>query len=803
MLPPSFSPVRRTCLAVRSQVVFPRSVATFEISRPENLRGLEAQAPDETSLVAVPLADPSADASPLKMHPVGTLCRLLDCMRLPDGSRRVVVQGERRVGLAGLQDAGGFFTAGTVELEAGATAPDDLRARVDRLLELVQQLVATDERYSDELARVFALNRSEPGSFTDLVASHLRLSYGDCARLLVQHDPALRTELLFELVHAELARAELTCDIEYKVEERARRTYLREQLEVIRNELGVSDPVEDEAVKLERRIELSAMSAAARERAQRQLIRFRRATSGSAEADRVRAWIEWVLELPWDVASSGPEELDGTFSHVTEVIDETHTGLADVKNRLCEFLAVQHLGGAARGTVLCFSGPPGTGKTSMGRAVAEALDREIVHIPVGGIEEESALRGTHHTQPGALAGLVLQGLHRAGTMNPVVLIDEIDRVQLPDGGGVLLQILDRELNREFLDHYLGVPFDLSQCIFLVTANDVEEMPEPLLERLEVISFGSYTESEKLAIARGHLLPRARENAGLDRYQFKLTPGALRAVVRDYTHEAGVRQLQRVLASLARKAAVEVLRGDYGLVVRKSRLPELLGPANVDDDIHPARPRIGVTRGLAWTSVGGAMLPIEAVMMPGNGATILTGSLGDVMRESVQASISHVRTRFESLGVPTDVLDSLDLHIHFPSGATPKDGPSAGVAIATSLVSLLTGTPVRHDVAMTGELSLHGAVLPVGGLREKLLAAVRAGIRTVVVPARNSEEILRLPPEVRRRLEIELVDDIAECLAVALMPKRRSRVREALAEHIKTRRTARRAAPRTRPGRKSS
>jgi ATP-dependent Lon protease len=784
--------------------VFPRSVATLEVSRAENLRGLEAQIDDDGTLVAVPLADPRGDASPLKMHPVGTLCRLLDRMVLPDGSRRIVLQGVRRVGLAGLRGTNGFFTATAVDFDDADVASEELRGKVDGLLELVQRLVAADERYSDELARVFALNRREPGGFADLVASNLRFSYGDCARLLVEHDPAERIALLTELVHAELARAELTREVEHKVEERARRSYLREQLEVIRDELGVSDPIQGEAVKLEERVHASAMSDAARERALRELARFRHASSGSSEASRTRAWLEWVLELPWGITSAGPEELDGgDFSQVTEIIDETHTGLADVKNRLCEFLAVQHLGGASRGTVLCFCGPPGTGKTSMGRAVAEALDREFVHIPVGGIEEESALRGTHHTQPGALAGLILQGLHKAGTMNPVVLIDEIDRVQLADGGGVLIQILDRELNREFLDHHLGVPFDLSQCIFLVTANDVEEMPEPLLERLEFVRFGSYTESEKLAIARGHLVPRARENAGLDRYQFKVTPGALRAIVRDYTHEAGVRQLQRVLASLARKAAVEVLRGNYGLMVRKSRLSELLGPAYVDEDLHPAKPRIGVTMGLAWTSVGGAMLPIEAVKMPGSGGTILTGSVGDVMRESVQASISHVRTRFESLGVPTDVLDTLDLHIHFPSAATPKDGPSAGIAIATSLVSLLTGTPVRHDVAMTGELSLHGAVLPVGGLREKLLAALRAGIRTVVVPARNSEEVLRLPPEVRRQLEIQLVDDIAECLAVALVTKRRSRVREALSEHIKSRRSVRRAAPPSRQRRRRS
>ena len=785
---------RRACLAVRSQVVFPRSVATLEVSRPENLRALEAHAGDEP-IVAVPLADPQGDASPLRMHPVGTLCRLLDRIRLPDGSERIAVQGLQRVGLADLREKGGILSATAVPLEPTCGDEAALAAAVERLLELVRRLLEHDRRYPDELGRVLALNRREPGPFADLVASNLHLSYEDCARLLVEHDAGPRLELLTELARAELARAELTRELEHKVEERVRRGYLREQLAVIQGELGVVDPIEDEARKLEARIGASALSPAARAKALRELERLRRATPASTESSRIRTWLEWVLELPWGVTSPEPEELDADFREVIEAIDRTHTGLTDVKNRICEFLAVQQLGGEARGTVLCFNGPSGTGKTSMARAVATALGRELVHIPVGGLEDEDLLRGTHHLQPGAVPGLLLQGIQRAGTVNPVVLIDDIDRAQLAGGeaGTVLLQILDRELNREFTDRYLGVPFDLSRCIFLATASDAEELSDALHDRLEFISFGSYTEAEKLAIAREHLIPLARENGGLDRYQFKVTPGALRAIVRDYTLEAGVRQLQRMLAALARKAAVEVLRGNYGLMVRKSRLPELLGPANIDEDIHPARPRIGVTMGLAWTSAGGALLPIEALMMPGNGNLLLTGSVGDVMRESVQASISHVRTRFEGLGIPLDALESLDLHLHFPSGATPKDGPSAGIAIATSLVSLLTATPIRHDVAMTGELSLHGAVLPVGGLREKLLAAVRAGIRTVVVPARNREEVLRLPPEVRQRLDIRMVNDIAECLAEALVTKRRTRVREALAEHIRPRRSARRRA----------
>jgi ATP-dependent Lon protease len=557
-------------------------------------------------------------------------------------------------------------------------------------------------------------------------------------------------------------------------------------------------PMDVEARRIEELVVRSMLPEAARRRALREIDHLRHTGVGSAEAGRIRNWIEWVLELPWDVSSPDPGGPPGDFSRVLEVLARTHTGLAEAKNRVTEFLAVRRLGGAARGTVLCFAGPPGTGKTSMGRAVAEALGREFVHVPVGGMKDESELRGRHHTHPGGAPGRILSGLFRAGTSDPVVLLDEIDKVEFGrsgDTGGVLLEILDPEQNREFQDRYLGVSFDLSRCVFLVTANDTESMPETLLDRLEVIHFGSYTESEKLAIAREHLIPRARAGAGLDRYQFKITPGALIEIVRSYTEEAGVRQLQRTLDSLARKAAVAVVRGFYGLQVRKSNLFELLGPGNVDGELHLRRPLIGVTAGLAWTSAGGAMLPIEALLMPGSGRMILTGSIGDVMRESVQTAVSYARMQFGELGLEPDALESLDLHLHFPSGATPKDGPSAGIAIAVSLISLLTRTPVRHDLAMTGEISLRGAVLPVGGVREKLLGALRAGVRSVVVPARNAEEVLRLPAEVRQRLEIHAVDDVQDALAVALMPARRSRVRALIEGRLKARRATRRAAVR--------
>jgi ATP-dependent Lon protease len=763
-------PAVLTCLAVRSTVVMPRSVATLEVSRRENLVALERHPEGDTPLVAVPLRDLEGESEPAKLCAIGTLCRVLDRICLPDGSQRVVLQGQRRVTLSSLEMHEGFLRAVAEEPRHGVYDEARLRIGVARAMELALELVARDNRYSAELPRVLALNTSAAGHFVDLAAARLHLPYEDARSLLVEHDVARRLDLLLDLFARELARAELTHDLQHKLQERMRQGFLREQLEVIRGELGQVDPCEAEARQFEARIAAAALSPAAAQRCRRELEHFRRTAPGSAEAGRIRNWLEWTLELPWGPPASNPASGSEDFEQVVTALDLTHTGLEEVKDRVGEFLAVRRLAGAARGTVLCFLGPSGTGKTSMARALGQALGRELVHIHLGSSADEVELRGRHHTQPGALPGCVLQGLLRAGTRNPVVLLDEIDAVRnVGDGAtSALLELVDPEQNREFLDHYLGVPFDLSQCVFLVTANDVSTIPDALLDRLEIIPFGSYTESEKLGIAREHLLPKAREAAGLSAHQFQLTQGALIAIVRNYTAEAGVRQLQRTLDSLARKAAVDVVRRGAGLVVKKSALLELLGPANVDQGLHVATARIGVVAGLAWTSAGGAILPIEALIMPGSGQTTLTGSIGDVMRESVQTAQSYVRMCLRELGLPQDALESLDVHLHFPSGATPKDGPSAGIAIATSLVSLLTRSPVRHDVAMTGELSLHGAVLPVGGLREKLLAALRAGIRTVIVPARNSEEVMRLPREVRQRLSIKLVEHVHEAFGVALV-----------------------------------
>lgn len=760
-------------LAVRSTVVFPRSVATLDVHRKENLRALDEHPEGDAPIVALPLDDLEGETTPAKLARLGTLCRVLDTTRLPDGSRRVVLQGLRRVALASVDDSAGFLAVTIAEVETPPQDETRLRELVERARTLVAELVRVDSRYSPELPRVLALNSSAAGHFSDLAASRMHLAYADRARLLAESDVARRIELLAELAAHEIARANVSTSLQGKVEEELRRQLLKEQLGVIQRELGLDDPVEALASELEQRVAKADLSEAARRACARELAHLRRSGPGSEESSRIRNWIEWLLELPWGASSKDPEASRHEFQRLVTALDLTHTGLEDVKERVAEFLAVRHLSGSSRGTVLCFLGPSGTGKTSMARAVAEALGRQFVHIHVGS-SDEGELRGRHLAHSGAVPGKLLSGLARAGVRNPVVLLDELDKLHL--GGwsrasSALLEILDPEQNREFVDHYLGVPFDLSECLFLVTANDLEPVPEPLADRLEIIPFGSYTETEKLAIAREHLLPRAREVAGLGPRDLTLSRGALVDIVRSYTAEPGVRALQRCLDSLSRKAAVSLVRDGAGLHVEKSQLSVLLGSPNLDPFVHASESRIGVVCGLAWTNLGGALLPIEALAMPGAGRVQLTGSIGEVMRESVQTALSWVRMQLPRMGLEPDALERLDVHLHFPAGAIPKDGPSAGIAVATSLVSVLTRTSVRHDVAMTGEISLHGAVLPIGGLREKLLAALRAGVRTVVVPARNADDVSRLPREVRRRLEIRTVEHVSEALGWALTLRR--------------------------------
>lgn len=770
-VPASDPRLRRPLLGLAQSVLFPHDVCTLDVTEASNLRALARLNALDGQVVAVPLRAPAegVPATAEVFGPVGTLARVVSRVALPGAGLRIVLQGLRRVRLGPIENEHGCRWSDCERVEV-PSEPSEARANERaRLSGLLTALAEADKSVARELSGMIALYGEDDERITDLVASLLALSQAERARLLGEASPLARARALVHYLEGALVRARASHALDGRVAERLRRRYLRAKLAELKDELGEPSTHELEIERFQERIEATPLSPAARTTALRELDHLRRVPATSQAAARLRAYLDWMLELPWRVPEPPPPgSLD--FEQVEETLSESHNGLADVKRRIAEFLAVRQLGGSVRGTVLCFLGPPGTGKSSMGRAVANALGRPLLSIPLGTITNEREIVGLPHERSQGTPGAILAGLHRLGQSDPVILLDEIDKISLGADGhsaGALLSLLDPEQNGEFFDQFLGVPFDLSNCLFLATATDAGPIPEALLDRMETIEFAGYSEPEKFAIARAHLLRRAREYAGLRARQLQVTPGALRALIRGYTEEAGVRQLQRHLISLARKAAVEAVRGGPPLRVRKADLASHLGPRTVEEDLRVRRPAVGVTTGLAWTSAGGSLLPIEVISMPGAGRLILTGSLGDVLRESVQTAVSYVRTFCSHLGLDSDVLDNIDLHLHLPSAATPKDGPSAGVAIATALVSLLTREPVRHDVAMTGEMSLLGQVIGVGGIREKLLAAIRAGVPEVILPRRNAEDCLRLDPEIRRRVRLHLISDVREAFEIAL------------------------------------
>jgi len=705
-----------------------------------------------------------------ELYEVGTLGTVVRMLKLGDGSVRVMVQGLERARLVDVTPAEHWLVAGyetlpnTVVEDARTEAlKRTVHAQFSRVIDIAPYL-------GEELHEVL-VGISDAGKLADFVAANLDLALPAKAELLAIDDVNRRLERLAELLGQELQVLEVGSQIQEKVRTRLdqnqREYVLREQLRVIRQELGEEEG-EDELTELAGRLEAAGLHDEAKKVVDRELKRLRQMSPQSAEYHVARTYLEVFATLPWGRASQ--DRLD--LKAARDILDRDHYDLKTVKERILEYLAVRTLNPAARGSIMCFVGPPGVGKTSLGQSIAEALGRRFTRVSLGGVRDEAEVRGHRRTYVGALPGRIIHALQRCETRNPLLMLDEVDKMGADvrgDPTAALLEVLDPAQNGTFVDHYLEVPFDLSGVMFIATANSLAPIPDPLLDRMEVLTLPGYTPGEKLAIAKRYLLPRQLKETGLTTERASIADGALERLIGEYTREAGVRQLEREIQGVLRKAALDVVEGRAVTVkITVKNLEKFAGQPKVQSEVAGREAEVGVATGLAWTPVGGDIMFIEAIQMPGKGQITLTGQLGDVMKESAQAAWSLLRARAGPLGIPLDAFTQTDVHLHLPAGAVPKDGPSAGIAIATALASLLCRRPARHDVAMTGELTLRGRILPIGGLKEKLTAAARAGVKTVLVPARNQSDIVDVPDEVKQLLEIKPVETIDEVLELALL-----------------------------------
>ena len=705
-----------------------------------------------------------------ELYEVGTLGTVVRMLKLGDGSVRVMVQGLERARLVEVIPAEHWLVAGyeplpnTVLEDARTEAlKRTVHAQFSRVIDIAPYL-------GEELHEVL-VGISDAGKLADFVAANLDLALPAKAELLAIDEVNRRLERLAELLGQELQVLEVGSQIQEKVRTRLdqnqREYVLREQLRVIRQELGEEEG-EDELTELAGRLEAAGLHDEAKKVVDRELKRLRQMSPQSAEYHVARTYLEVIASLPWGRTSE--DRLD--LKAARDILDRDHYDLKPVKERILEYLAVRTLNPAARGGILCFVGPPGVGKTSLGQSIAEALGRRFTRVSLGGVRDEAEVRGHRRTYVGALPGRIIHALQRCETRNPLLMLDEVDKMGADvrgDPTAALLEVLDPAQNSTFVDHYLEVPFDLSGVMFIATGNSLAPIPDPLLDRMEVLTLPGYTPGEKLAIAKRYLLPRQLKETGLQTERASIADGALERLIGEYTREAGVRQLEREIQGVLRKAALEVVEGRAATIkITAKNLEKFAGQPKVQSEVAGREAEVGVATGLAWTPVGGDIMFIEAIQMPGKGQITLTGQLGDVMKESAQAAWSLLRARAGALGIPLDAFTQTDVHLHLPAGAVPKDGPSAGIAIATALASLLCRRPARHDVAMTGELTLRGRILPIGGLKEKLTAAARAGVKTVLVPARNRSDIVDVPDEVKQLLDIKPVETIDEVLELALL-----------------------------------
>jgi ATP-dependent Lon protease len=714
--------------------------------------------------------------TPQEMHDVGCAARILKMLKFPDNTVRVLIEGLWRIQIKEYVNTDPYLCAKYELIKDHKEESVELTAMLRNAQAQFQEVIKLSPALSEQI-KVAALNTEDPGHFSDLVAVNLNLALDERQKLLETHSVKERLTRLLPMLNREQEVLTLSSKIQTEVATSISKTqrdfFLREQMRAIQRELGESDPNASEIRTLRERIEQTLLPPEAKQVATQELDRLQQMPPAAAEYGLTRHYIDWILSLPW--ATETQDKLD--LAEAERILNQQHFGLSKVKDRLLEFLAVLKRRKEIKGPILCLVGPPGVGKTSLGRSVADALGRKFARIALGGMRDEAEIRGHRRTYVGALPGRIIQTLRRVESRNPVILLDELDKVGADfrgDPASALLEVLDPAQNHTFTDHYLDLPFDLSRVLFLTTANWLEPIHAALRDRLEVIELPSYTETEKLQIARRYLLPRQMEEHGLARSEFRIPEKTLRRVIHDYTREAGVRQLEREIAALTRKATRQIVSNNghstKPLVLSPEKLPDYLGAARFLSETAQTIKEVGIATGLAWTPVGGEILFIEATRMPGKGGLLLTGSLGDVMKESAQAAVSYLRSQSGKLGIDFSDYAKFDFHIHVPAGATPKDGPSAGVTIVAALASLLTKRRVRSDTAMTGEISLRGRVMRVGGIKEKVLAASRFGIKRILLPDQNRSDWSEVPEEVRRKLEVHFITHISDLLPLALRDK---------------------------------
>jgi ATP-dependent Lon protease len=762
-------------IPLRNVVVFPYHVLPLFVGRPKSLKSIESALATNRRIVLVCQKDESnEDPGLADLYEVGVGAEILQLLKLPDGSDRVLVEGVRRVRITGVRSDDEMLIASVEPLLVDEKTSTERQALMRVVLDQFSQYVELSKKLPSETVNNVS-GVTEPDRFADLTASNLLLGTEDRQALLSTVDAEERLHRIAELLAKEIYVLELArkieSDVKAKIDQSQREYYLREQVRAIEKELGEEGEEAGEVGEYRHKLEKIRMPGYARDKVDEELGRLAKTPAMSPESSVIRTYLDWLIGLPWDIRTA--DKLD--LKRARKVLDKDHFGLEDIKDRILEYLAVRKLSDKARGPILCFVGPPGVGKTSLGKSIAETLDRKFVHVSLGGIRDEAEVRGHRRTYVGALPGRIIQGIKQAGTKNPVFLLDEIDKVGADfrgDPTAALLEALDPEQNAQFSDHYIEIPFDLSEVLFLTTANVSETIPPALLDRMEVIALPGYTDEEKQEIARHFLLPKAMQMHGLTDEDLAVDDGAILTIIQQYTREAGVRGLERSLVRICRKVArqkVEEKKSFSRVTVSSGGLATYLDlpPYSYTSLLKEAR--VGVACGLVVTQYGGDTVYVESTRMDGKGNLQLTGQLGDVMKESAQAALSYIRAHAAEIGLETHFIEKTDLHVHVPEGAVPKEGPSAGVTMATAMVSALTGRRVRPDVAMTGEITLRGQVLPVGGIKAKVLGAYRAGIRKLILPEENRRDTTKISPDISGKLEFIFVDDIAQVLDAALLP----------------------------------